>query len=101
LEAQLISENFQAELKESLFRHAESECQNEHHEAAKRNEIERLSDPMLLVQLRSLKAQYSAYLGDVFLDHAKAEGLDIRYPKHFIDVIGVLQDWSIIVKEEQ
>lgn len=84
IEAQLLSENYRDLLVQSIIRYIKPTFVNQRHEAAKIGEIQNLTDSDLLVKLREMKCQYSAQLGNIFVEMAEANLDSVIFPKHFL-----------------
>jgi putative ATP-dependent endonuclease of OLD family len=87
IEAQLVAEGYQVALKEAIFRHLQPSFSNDRHAEAKRVEIEKLNDYDLLSKLREMKAQYSAKLGDIFIEQDKIQDDNFKLPRHIVELI--------------
>ncbi len=84
IESQLLADGYKTLLVQSVVCHLKPSFSTPQHEAARTREIQSLSDDDLLVKLRDMKTQYSAQLGEIFVENAESNYSSVVFPKHFL-----------------
>ncbi len=81
------------EVKEALISYETNASSNEQSKAAKRREIEKLSESQILEKLKESKTGYSGFLADVIKENANSKEPDQLVIKPALDAFKAIKGW--------